>query len=271
MGVITVWKACTSEEGKGISEYHFHHGHCELLLLLEGSIEMNIAGKNYRLDPNQMAVVSHLEPHDLKPLSYPYARIGIHIDSKKLHECGIPPRLLSVLFYRGDDFSHVFDFPRAVWLVRQIYEEYASPKSNSGEMIDAYFYSLMLHLQRQNASAFSSGDLYKNLNAEDARRFIELHCSEKILIRDLAKNYFLSPSYFISLFRRYTGYTPKKYLLLCRLAQARKLLLETDLSVKEVAVRAGYESSNDFVRGFRESMGITPGVFRERYEKNDIK
>lgn len=272
MSFIFMWKSCTSEKDKGISEYHFHD-HCELLFLTEGSIKMNISGKNYLMEPEQMVVISHLEPHDLNPVSYPYSRIGIHIDSKKLHEFGIPPRLLSVLFYRSDNFNHIFDLKgstQAVWMINQLYEEFRSLKNNANEMINVYFYSLLLHLQRQNGLAFCSNDVCKNPEMEDARRFIDLHFSEKLKIKELAEKYFLSQSYFISLFKQYTGYTPKKYLTLCRIAQARKLLIGTDFSIKEISDRTGYESSNDFVRSFRESMGIAPGIFRSKFEKKSV-
>ena len=55
----------------------------------------------------------------------------------------------------------------------------------------------------------------------------------------------------------------KKYLNLLRLEEAKKLLTEPSLSIKEIAYTVGYSSTNNFTRVFKQYEGKTPSVFRE--------
>jgi AraC family transcriptional activator of pobA len=47
-----------------------------------------------------------------------------------------------------------------------------------------------------------------------------------------------------------------------RMAQARRVLVETDLGVEEVGRRVGYDDPGYFVRSFRRTHGITPRGWR---------
>jgi AraC-like DNA-binding protein len=48
-----------------------------------------------------------------------------------------------------------------------------------------------------------------------------------------------------------------------KLAEAKRLLLETDLSVVEIATRLNYTNAQNFIRFFSKKTGITPGKFRK--------
>ena len=60
------------------------------------------------------------------------------------------------------------------------------------------------------------------------------------------------------LFRRYLDRTPTRYYLELRLARARLLLLQTDLSVLEVALACGFVSASHFSKCYRDVYGRTP-------------
>lgn len=80
----------------------------------------------------------------------------------------------------------------------------------------------------------------------------------------LARESGLSYSWFRSTFVLHTGRTPHQYLLELRLARARNLLTETDLSVKEIAAATGFQDEHYFSRVFRHRMRCTPTLWRER-------
>ena len=52
-----------------------------------------------------------------------------------------------------------------------------------------------------------------------------------------------------------------------RLEHARHLLTNTDLSVGEVAVGSGFNSTVRFSDVFRETVGVPPSVFRKQYRR----
>ena len=64
------------------------------------------------------------------------------------------------------------------------------------------------------------------------------------------------------LFRRYLDRSPKRYYLELRLKKARSLLLQTDMSVINVALACGFSSPSHFSKCYRGFYGRTP--YRER-------
>ncbi|MEM1256533.1 MAG: helix-turn-helix transcriptional regulator [Cyanobacteria bacterium P01_H01_bin.21] len=63
-------------------------------------------------------------------------------------------------------------------------------------------------------------------------------------------------------FHQVYGTTPFKYLRDCRLNQARRLLMTTDMSVESVAAAVGYSSRNHFAKAFRRQTGLNPKAFQ---------
>jgi AraC-like DNA-binding protein len=70
-----------------------------------------------------------------------------------------------------------------------------------------------------------------------------------------------------SLERRFlaaVGHGIHEEIVRCRLERAKRLLLATDLSLKEVAVAAGFPNADNLGRTFRRAEGLTPLAFRRR-------
>jgi len=88
--------------------------------------------------------------------------------------------------------------------------------------------------------------------------FIEAQYAERISLRDVASAVNLSPAHLTTTVRRRTGRTVQEWIAERRMAQARRLLVETDLTVEEIGRRVGYGDSVYFVRSFRRAHGITP-------------
>jgi transcriptional regulator GlxA family with amidase domain len=66
------------------------------------------------------------------------------------------------------------------------------------------------------------------------------------------------------LFGKHLNTTPKKYYMELRLERARLLLLQTEMSVSEVAYGCGFESPGHFARVFKTTYGISPVMQRSR-------
>ncbi len=80
-----------------------------------------------------------------------------------------------------------------------------------------------------------------------------------------ARLFEVSPSYISQLFKKMCAMNFHEYLTLCRLNFAKQLLLNTNLTVAQVADQCGFKNHVHFVRRFREKNGIPPGQYREAY------
>ena len=82
-------------------------------------------------------------------------------------------------------------------------------------------------------------------------------------LRQLAAVARLSPYHFARQFKRATGLAPHQYVILRRVEQAKHLLqVGTDLSLAEVALRAGFSDQSVFCLHFKRLVGVTPRQFR---------
>jgi AraC-like DNA-binding protein len=88
--------------------------------------------------------------------------------------------------------------------------------------------------------------------------FIEERYGERVSLRDVARAVNVSPGHLTTIVGRKTGRTVQEWIAERRMAEARRLLVETDLAVEEVGRRVGYGDPGYFVRSFRRTHGITP-------------
>lgn len=81
-----------------------------------------------------------------------------------------------------------------------------------------------------------------------------------IKISELSKRLYVSNSYFSKLFTEQCGITPVNYLLLRKIAEAKKYLY-MGISVKEACLLSGFSDYSNFIRTFKKIEGVSPGSF----------
>jgi AraC family transcriptional regulator len=93
--------------------------------------------------------------------------------------------------------------------------------------------------------------------------FIEEKLIESIALDEIAAFAHLSPWHFARQFRAATGLAPYQYALTRRMELAKRLLMTTQRSVRDIACDIGFENQSHFRRQFRAHVGVLPGVLRE--------
>jgi AraC family transcriptional regulator, glycine betaine-responsive activator len=93
-------------------------------------------------------------------------------------------------------------------------------------------------------------------------RMMEQAIEDPISPATLAKEVGMSTRQLERLFRRYLNRSPKRYYMELRLGKARNLLMQTDMSVINVALACGFASPSHFSKCYRAHYNTTP--YRER-------
>jgi transcriptional regulator GlxA family with amidase domain len=93
-------------------------------------------------------------------------------------------------------------------------------------------------------------------------RMMEQNIEDPISPAQLAREVSMSTRQLERLFRRYLNRSPKRYYMELRLAKARNLLMQTDMSVINVALACGFASPSHFSKCYRAHYNTTP--YRER-------
>ena len=94
------------------------------------------------------------------------------------------------------------------------------------------------------------------------------HLDDAISIPELARKVHMSVSSLERRFRKYFGTTPKRYLVHARMAAACDRLLNTTLSIGQIAISLGYQEHASFTRAFISVMHMSPREYREYYSSS---
>lgn len=103
-----------------------------------------------------------------------------------------------------------------------------------------------------------------SLAITEALRLMNADLRAPIHLEQLAERLHVSCRWLRRSFAQHTGMSPYQYLLQLRIARARALLAETNLTVKEIAAQTGFVEEQYFCRLFKKKNGIAPGQWRLR-------
>ena len=96
----------------------------------------------------------------------------------------------------------------------------------------------------------------------EIQEFVSQNYMHDISMQDAAQYMRYSDTYFCRLFKQGFGCNFTTYLTRYRMKEAARLLKNTDLSVKEIALKTGYPDSNYFAKVFKRINGVIPSEFR---------
>lgn len=78
----------------------------------------------------------------------------------------------------------------------------------------------------------------------------------------MGKRFGLKPTRFSTVLKKATGKTYIQFRNELRIEEARRLLITTDLSIKEIMHHVGYNDPSHFSRDFKRAIGVSPRQYR---------
>ncbi len=109
-------------------------------------------------------------------------------------------------------------------------------------------------------------DLVISTNCKDiiekVEKYILIHYKKRLVLRELAVSHNMNSNYMSSIFKKILGKGFSDYLTQVRLKHACDMLLNTKMSINEIALESGFENSSYFYRVFKNAFGITALKYR---------
>ena len=102
----------------------------------------------------------------------------------------------------------------------------------------------------------TAGKMVTQINA-----YIEEHFHRPLSLTEIATTLHFNPNYLATIYRKETGKTIGQKLKELRITHAKRLLIETNVSVAEISKLAGYSSPRQFSRAFQELEGVQPRLY----------
>lgn len=244
---------------------HFEY---EMILVTEGSVTATIAHRTYMLTRGSLAFIGRLESHAFLIQKVPYGRYVSILSSDRILSDIRENELLSVFVLRPEGFHHVIQldgetFDRILPLFEQITREYQEQGTFYVEKCASLLHILLVELYRRRPEAFPR---WTNANTQTAvvaaQRYMAENFRRPLTLDEVAEHTFVSRHTLSVMFPKTVGVTFKDYLILLRIAESKRLLVATDLSVREVAEQVGYPNVNNFIKVFRDRVHTTPLQYR---------
>lgn len=263
---------------RGDADRMHWHDHLEIALVLEGRGSFLFGRRALEAGPGDIFFVDNSQPH--VALAAPGSELrlllvlfrpeliatpgGRAFDRGYLARFRLDERIASPRLPGGSaqaaEIAPVLERLRDAWAV---------PDPARRHVADATL-RLVLAMAACQAGAGAPGGVARA--ASDRREqirpvlaYVDRHRRERITLEQVAGLVHVSPSRVRHVFKDVTGVSFKAYVTQVRVAEAKRLLLGTDLSVAEVARAVSYTNLNQFYRVFQRSCSMSPGEYRRYY------
>lgn len=109
----------------------------------------------------------------------------------------------------------------------------------------------------------SSGQRPRDTNSalEQAKQYIEAHYTEALTVEQVAQSADFSAKYFVDLYKKKYGKSALEYAAELRLQQAKRLMAESGMKLRDIAHKIGYADEFYFSRKFKKMIGMPPAVY----------
>ncbi|MRU13918.1 GlxA family transcriptional regulator [Roseovarius sp. A21] len=123
---------------------------------------------------------------------------------------------------------------------------------------DQMVYTAVREATAEQRVSLQSRNGMRNPHLTKAIARMQDHIEDPISPSIIAEDIGISTRQLERLFGRYLNTSPKKYFMELRLERARHLLLQTEMSVTEIACACGFEATGHFTRVYKGAYGVTP-------------
>lgn len=157
--------------------------------------------------------------------------------------------------------------------IRPIFKEIMSEKelgeSYCEELCQCLLQTALCYLLKNTGGAVSVSQPNRSVSKEcsEVKRYIDTHFKREITLDFLSVLAHINKYYLVHSFKRAFGMTPINYLQFRRISEGRRLLIETDMSISQIAQATGFSSQSSFTQCFKRTVNLTPTEFKKSITK----
>lgn len=230
------------------------HGHHQLVLALEGRLEMEVAGRGGMVDGSALVVVAGGETHSCRASGRNRFLVLDWEEDDGAND-------LAARLVDGTRRRPFVGLDPALWpLLRFLDTAVAGDRIPADERRD---WGRLLLRRLDDGIEPRAASYPRRLSR--ALAFMEANVAAPIAVRHIAGAAATSPGHLHGLFRRHLGRPPMAHLARLRLERAMRQLAASDMPIAEVALAAGYSDQTALTRAMKREHGVTPAAYRRRH------
>ena len=252
----------------GISKPLLHdHVFYELFLCKRGELCIKTAEEDIILNSGDIAIIPPSKTHALSRVSDYTEGITIPFNCKmvnRIFNVDIYKRLNTIINNEAHVFNNCED---RVYEIERLIKK--SLEDGAEDFLTALgFIEILLTLGKAKPKQRDNGFKKNEAVSDDIEKMMKLDSMissryhQKMTASDFARELFISTRQLDRIAIKRYGKSIHKLIVDNRFSFAEQLILTTDLTVEEVALRAGFSSSAGLYKEFKRRKGMTPSVYR---------
>lgn len=257
-----------SRMGRAMEDKERFHRYHELYYIAEGSCSVFIGQRTYRLESGHFALIPAGTLHKTDFLSRGQNTKYVISFSRKTGQAvdEFLGEEITKSAMRAGKIKAPFQRQEAISLLlnRMLYEYESAPAHGRAMFLSCLAQLLISLVRYRTGEEESDGSEDPRLGRmQQVATYLCEHAREPLTLEAVASHFALSPSHLSRSFRQATGFGFREYLIHYRIQRACDLLMNTGLSVTEIADRCGFSDSNYFGDAFRKATGLSPRDYRK--------
>lgn len=256
------------------------HNFLQIALCLEGRGKYVFSRKEYEVSKGDVFIVNSFESH--------YAESKLPETIKFLFIIFLPDLIvspngtlfdfeyLSPFWYNHEDFCNKID--GSIDIARSIARDIAEIKKHWDVKYVGYKHLINAGLRKilgllirhyEALDPVKAADrANRHIKIQRAMDYIDQRYAENLSLKEVSGIIHMSESRFRHLFKEITNIGFKDYINLVRLNAAKKLLVDTDINISDIASNVGYSNISQFYKIFDKYISMTPAVYRKSFCSN---
>ena len=235
-------------------------GH-KLLLCLSGRGFILVNGRTWPVGPGHVAwIFNHHENAHWPEEGSPWEIYWIRVEGPKMDQ------IYKTLTASGSPVFTRVNAAKAATLFRRIFRimKQRSIAMEAGLHAEVAALITLLFEARHSATPMATGETEIPASLHRPLEAMRLYYQKPLRVAELAKMAGMSVTNFFRNFKAATGTSPIDWLRRERINQAKHRLLETEVSIAEIAEQTGYYDQFYFSRDFKRMTGVSPSEYRQR-------
>ena len=252
------------------------HPEFEFGVLMSGSLDYNVGGIHMKMNEGDAIFINSNTMHTakkakgghgavIKGVGFP-ASLFADSPSSTIYKKHFEPVITSNMqgFIIPQDSEHSGEFVSNILKVNTLNRSEFAYELKCMSIISKLWESTISYINSNDPELLKSkGNRKYEMRAKEILSYIHENFSESITVDRLSKHANISRTECFRSFKQFTNKKPVEYINEYRLYRAAKMLMESGLSITEIALKCGYNNSAYFGKQFKKAYGVSPGNYRQ--------
>ncbi|MFC5626406.1 AraC family transcriptional regulator [Algoriphagus winogradskyi] len=265
------------DRGKHFYDSLHQHPQAQLTLIVEGRGQLLVGDYVGRFEPGDVYLLAESIPHVFRSDSdYYQEESSLKIGGNTLF---FDFKAMNKAFSEVEDFRDLIHLNEKIAgcfkIIGDTKNEIAALLARFGEFSGLTRLGHCIHIlslldfTSPDIEALNQIPIMKTMTERDGRRMDQVmryildNSKRQITLEEVAEQAYMSKEAFCRFFKLRTRKTFTQYVQQLRITEAKKLLLETDLSISQVSFQVGFQTLSHFNKTFKGLTAMTPKDWRK--------